>query len=229
MATRHMEVIPAIDVLGDASRAPRAGRLRPRDAVRRARRARAQLRGRRAPRGSTSSTSTARARAGSGRTSSRRSSQAAAPVPVQASGGIRSVADAEALLAAGADRVVVGTAAWTLLDELVAALGERLVVALDVRDGVVRTRGWTEGSLAGRRGDPTAASRRACRGSSARRSTATARCTGPDLELVAPRRRRARACPCSPPAASAPTRTRRRSLGPARRARSSVAPSSRES
>ena len=72
---------------------------------------------------------------------------AAAPVPVQASGGIRSVADARALLDAGADRVVVGTVAWTLLDELVAALGERLVVAIDVRDGVVRARGWTEGSL----------------------------------------------------------------------------------
>jgi phosphoribosylformimino-5-aminoimidazole carboxamide ribonucleotide (ProFAR) isomerase len=48
---------------------------------------------------------------------------------------------------AGADRVVVGTVAWTLLDELVAALDERLVVAVDVRDGVVRARGWTEGSL----------------------------------------------------------------------------------
>jgi phosphoribosylformimino-5-aminoimidazole carboxamide ribotide isomerase len=73
--------------------------------------------------------------------------RAASPVPVQASGGIRSVADAEALIGAGAERVVVGTAAWTLLDELVAELGERLVVALDVRDGVVRTRGWTQGSL----------------------------------------------------------------------------------
>lgn len=72
---------------------------------------------------------------------------AAAPVPVQASGGVRSVADAEALLQAGADRVVVGTAAWALLDELVAALGKRLVIAIDVRDGVVRGRGWTEGSL----------------------------------------------------------------------------------
>jgi phosphoribosylformimino-5-aminoimidazole carboxamide ribotide isomerase len=73
---------------------------------------------------------------------------AASPLPVQASGGIRSVADAEALIDAGADRVVVGTAAWVLLDEFAAALGERLVVALDVRDGVVRTRGWTESSLA---------------------------------------------------------------------------------
>jgi phosphoribosylformimino-5-aminoimidazole carboxamide ribotide isomerase len=72
---------------------------------------------------------------------------AAAPVPVQASGGVRSVADAEAFVHAGADRVVVGTAAWTLLDELVASLGERLVVAIDVRDGTVQTRGWTESSL----------------------------------------------------------------------------------
>jgi phosphoribosylformimino-5-aminoimidazole carboxamide ribotide isomerase len=73
---------------------------------------------------------------------------AAATVPVQASGGVRSVADAEALVEAGADRVVVGTAAWALLEELVAALGERLVVAIDVRDGVVRAHGWTKGSLA---------------------------------------------------------------------------------
>jgi phosphoribosylformimino-5-aminoimidazole carboxamide ribotide isomerase len=72
---------------------------------------------------------------------------ASSPASVQASGGVRSVADAEALVRAGASRVVIGTAAWTLLDELVAALGERLVVALDVRDGVVRTRGWTEGGL----------------------------------------------------------------------------------
>src|SRR6188472_2020978 len=48
--------------------------------------------------------------------------QAASPARVQASGGIRSLADAEALLDAGASRVVVGTAAWSLLDELVAAL-----------------------------------------------------------------------------------------------------------
>jgi phosphoribosylformimino-5-aminoimidazole carboxamide ribotide isomerase len=64
-------------------------------------------------------------------------------LPVQASGGIRSLADAEALLEAGADRVVVGTAAWpdpTPWFEL----GEALVIALDVRDGQVRVSGWTE-------------------------------------------------------------------------------------
>jgi phosphoribosylformimino-5-aminoimidazole carboxamide ribotide isomerase len=72
---------------------------------------------------------------------------ASQPASVQASGGIRSVADAKTLVRAGASRVVVGTAAWKLLDELVASLGERLVVALDVRDGVVRTRAWTEEGL----------------------------------------------------------------------------------
>jgi phosphoribosylformimino-5-aminoimidazole carboxamide ribotide isomerase len=72
---------------------------------------------------------------------------ASSPASVQASGGVRSVADAEALLRAGASRVVVGTAAWTLLDALVASLGDKLVVALDVRDGIVRTQGWTESGL----------------------------------------------------------------------------------
>src|SRR5215216_4391932 len=52
-----------------------------------------------------------------------------------------------ARFAGGASRVVVGTAAWALLPELVESLGERLVVALDVRDGTVRTRGWTESAL----------------------------------------------------------------------------------
>jgi phosphoribosylformimino-5-aminoimidazole carboxamide ribotide isomerase len=77
---------------------------------------------------------------------------AAGPVPVQASGGVRSIADAEALLAAGADRVVVGTAAWReprALDELASALGERLVVAVDVREGRVAVGGWlADGGLA---------------------------------------------------------------------------------
>lgn len=70
---------------------------------------------------------------------------AAAGVPVQASGGIRSVADARALLDAGADRVVVGTAAWPDPSPWL-ALGDAVALALDVRDGEVRTAGWTRGT-----------------------------------------------------------------------------------
>jgi phosphoribosylformimino-5-aminoimidazole carboxamide ribotide isomerase len=66
-------------------------------------------------------------------------------VPVQASGGIRSIADARSLLDAGADRVIVGTAAWPDPTQWF-ELGESLVLALDVRDGEVRTAGWTAGT-----------------------------------------------------------------------------------
>jgi len=68
---------------------------------------------------------------------------AALGAPVQASGGIRSLADAHALLDAGADRVVVGTAAWPDPDPWL-ELGEALVLAIDVRDGELHTAGWTE-------------------------------------------------------------------------------------
>src|SRR5690348_14543679 len=64
-------------------------------------------------------------------------------VPVQVSGGIRSARDARVLLDAGADRIVVGTAAWPdptpWLD-----FGDALMIAVDVRDGIVRSAGWTQ-------------------------------------------------------------------------------------
>jgi phosphoribosylformimino-5-aminoimidazole carboxamide ribotide isomerase len=75
----------------------------------------------------------------------RRLAQGAGPAEVQASGGIRSPADAEALLAAGAARVVVGTAALAdpaALGQFAAQLGDRLIVAIDVRDGRVAAHGW---------------------------------------------------------------------------------------
>ena len=108
---------------------------------------------------------------------------AVAPALVQASGGIRSPADARALLDAGAERVVVGTAAFPD-PALFAELGERLVVALDVRDGQVRTAGWTEGS--GLTVDEAA---RRCRDAGVPRVLCTAierdgTLAGPDLELV---------------------------------------------
>ena len=71
---------------------------------------------------------------------------AASPARVQAAGGVRTTSDAAALVAAGAERVVVGTAAFSysrLLDELVGELGERLIVAIDVRAGTVAVDGWT--------------------------------------------------------------------------------------
>jgi phosphoribosylformimino-5-aminoimidazole carboxamide ribotide isomerase len=73
----------------------------------------------------------------------RRIAAAVAPVPVQLGGGVRSTEDALALLAAGVARVMVGTAAFEQGPEpYVEALGPRLVVAVDVRDGEVRTHAW---------------------------------------------------------------------------------------
>ena len=75
-------------------------------------------------------------------------SAAAAPVPVQLGGGVRSVTDALALAEAGIFRVIVGTAAFGSipLQNFVDALGERLVVSIDVAGGIVRTAGWLESS-----------------------------------------------------------------------------------
>jgi len=107
--------------------------------------------------------------------------EAAAPVPVQLGGGVRSVADAEALVDAGVARVVVGTA-LDLLDDLLAALGNRLAVSIDVADGVVRTEGWRESS-----GLTTADALERCREVAAVVCTAIERDgtrSGPDLELL---------------------------------------------
>jgi phosphoribosylformimino-5-aminoimidazole carboxamide ribotide isomerase len=99
---------------------------------------------------------------------------------------VRSVADAEALLDAGAARVVVGTAAFGgLLPDFVDALGEKLVVALDVRDGVVRATGWTEST-----GLPVDDAVDLCVAAGVQTLLCTAidrdgTMTGPDVELVA--------------------------------------------
>jgi phosphoribosylformimino-5-aminoimidazole carboxamide ribotide isomerase len=68
--------------------------------------------------------------------------EAAAAVPVQLGGGVRSPADVAALADVGVARVMIGTAAYGTipLADFVAA-GE-IVVAVDVADGVVRTAGW---------------------------------------------------------------------------------------
>jgi cyclase len=65
---------------------------------------------------------------------------------VQVGGGIRSVADARTWIDAGAVKVTVGTVAADapeVLRAIVDDLGaERVIAAVDVRDGVVRVAGW---------------------------------------------------------------------------------------
>lgn len=70
-------------------------------------------------------------------------------IPLQVSGGIRSIDAARDALDAGAARVIVGTAAWASFDALelfARTLGPQLLVALDVRNGRIATHGWTESS-----------------------------------------------------------------------------------
>lgn len=111
---------------------------------------------------------------------------AAGGLPLQVGGGYRTTAAIAAAIGAGADRVMVGTAALspTFLAEAAARFGESLVVAIDVRDGEVAVDGWTRTtgttatSLAG---DCAAA------GVSRLLVTSTARdgsMAGPDVELL---------------------------------------------
>jgi phosphoribosylformimino-5-aminoimidazole carboxamide ribotide isomerase len=74
---------------------------------------------------------------------------AAVDVPVQAGGGVRDDAAADALLGAGVRRVVVGTAAlddpgW--VRRLAARHPGRVAVGLDARGRDIAVRGWVEGS-----------------------------------------------------------------------------------
>lgn len=71
-------------------------------------------------------------------------------VPLQVGGGIRSVDDARALLEAGIDRVIVGTAAIKepeLVSNLIRQFGSQaVIVGIDARGGLVATDGWRETS-----------------------------------------------------------------------------------
>jgi len=64
-------------------------------------------------------------------------------------GGIRSYSTIEKYLSAGAERVILGTAAITqpdFLRECVKIFGDAIAVGVDVRDGLVAIKGWTETS-----------------------------------------------------------------------------------
>ena len=67
-------------------------------------------------------------------------------------GGIRSMETVKTYLSAGLDRVILGTAAVedpAFLRAAVDAFGEKIAVGVDVRDGFVAIRGWTEKSALG--------------------------------------------------------------------------------
>lgn len=68
-------------------------------------------------------------------------------VPVQFGGGLRSEADVERALNAGAKRVILGTVALrdpALVKVLARQLGERLAVGIDAKAGKVAVSGWVE-------------------------------------------------------------------------------------
>ena len=72
---------------------------------------------------------------------------AAVDVAVQTGGGVRSVEAAEALFAAGVERIVIGTAALTDPDLVrTLAVDHRVAVGLDSKSGEVATDGWLVGS-----------------------------------------------------------------------------------
>ena len=72
-----------------------------------------------------------------------------AGLSVEVSGGIRDDATLDRALSSGCQRVTIGTAAIEKPEWIAEKLnqhGEKIIVALDLRDGLVATRGWTDAS-----------------------------------------------------------------------------------
>ena len=68
-------------------------------------------------------------------------------VPVQYGGGLRSLPAVRDALRAGAERVILGTAAYTdidFLDDVMGAFRDRVIVSVDTRNGNVSTSGWQQ-------------------------------------------------------------------------------------
>jgi phosphoribosylformimino-5-aminoimidazole carboxamide ribotide isomerase len=68
-------------------------------------------------------------------------------VPVQYGGGLRTLPAARDALRAGAERIILGTAAFNdidFLDDVLGAFRDRVVVSVDTRGGNISTSGWTE-------------------------------------------------------------------------------------
>ncbi len=70
-------------------------------------------------------------------------------IPVQVGGGIRNTDDVEFYLSAGVSRVIIGTMALRKPDwfaSICEKFPDRIGLAVDARDGVVKVRGWKESS-----------------------------------------------------------------------------------
>ncbi len=64
-------------------------------------------------------------------------------------GGIRSMEVIDRYISAGVDRVILGTAAVTnegFVEEAVAKYGDKIAVGIDIKNGFVAIKGWTETS-----------------------------------------------------------------------------------
>ena len=75
--------------------------------------------------------------------------RAATSIHIEVGGGLRSLEHIERVLELGIDRVILGTVAITnpiLLRQALERWGSRIVVGLDVRDGLVAIAGWLETS-----------------------------------------------------------------------------------
>lgn len=69
----------------------------------------------------------------------------AVSIPIQVGGGIRTLDTVRMYLGVGAKRVVMGTSALTnrqLVEEVLEVFPERVVVAIDAKNGLVATDGW---------------------------------------------------------------------------------------
>jgi phosphoribosylformimino-5-aminoimidazole carboxamide ribotide isomerase len=67
-------------------------------------------------------------------------------VPVQLGGGIRTRVDIERMMNIGIDRVILGTAAIAdpLIGEIFRDFGDKVIVGIDARDGMVAVSGWEQ-------------------------------------------------------------------------------------
>ena len=68
---------------------------------------------------------------------------------VEVGGGIRTLETVERYIGVGADRVIIGTAAVTdpeFLEAAVKKYGDKIAVGVDIKDGYVAIKGWTEKS-----------------------------------------------------------------------------------